>query len=126
MCVSCGRTYREGRMCPKREDKIVCIDCCRKCEDYREKQNYMVCETPCRYHINHPPPKRRVFQKAMQMYELQKEIELQHKKASYYYERSWPKFAKEAETEVVKLKYRLGRLQEEKEKWEKEQESSHL
>lgn len=86
----------------------------------------MVCENPCRYHINHPPPKRRVFPKAMQMYELQKEIEIQKKKAGYYYERSRPKFAKEAETEVVKLKYRLKKLQEEKKQWEREQESSHL
>ena len=124
MCAFCGRAYREGRMCPRREDKIVCIDCCRACEDYREKQNYMVCETPCRYYLNHPQPKPKVFPKAMQMYEIQKEIELQKKKAGYYYERSWPKFAKEAETEIVKLKYRLKKLQEEKEKWEeKEQES---
>ena len=84
----------------------------------------MVCETPCRYYLNHPQPKRVVFPEAMQMYEIQKEIELQKKKAGYYYERSWPKFAKEAETEIVKLKYRLKKLQEEKEKWkEKEQES---
>ena len=124
MCVSCGRAYHEGRMCPKREDKFVCIDCCGRCEDYREKQNYMVCENPCRYHINHPAPKRAAFPKAMQMYEIGKEIEIQRKKAAYYYERSWPKFAKEAETEIVKLIYRLGRLQEEKRKWEKEQESS--
>lgn len=124
MCASCGRAYREGRMCPRREDRIVCIACCRACEDYQEKQNYMVCETPCRYYLNHPQPKRVVFPKAMQMYEIQKEIELQKKKAGYYYERSWPKFAKEAETEIVKLKYRLKKLQEEKEKWkEKEQES---
>ena len=123
-CAFCGRTYREGRMCPKREDRIVCIDCCRKCEDYREKQNYMVCETPCRYYLNHPQPKPKVFPKAMQMCKIQKEIELQKKKAGYYYERSWPKFAKEAETEIVKLKYRLKKLQEEKRKWEeKEQES---
>ena len=60
------------------------------------------------------------------MYELQKEIEIQKKKAGYYYERSRPKFAKEAETEVVKLKYRLKKLQEEKKQWEREQESSHL
>mgnify|MGYP007068176570 CR=1 FL=1 len=124
MCISCGRAYHEGRMCPRREDKIVCIDCCRTCEDYREKRSYMVCENPCRYHINHPAPKWAVFPKAMQMYEIEKEIEIQKKKADYCYERSWPKFAKEAETEVAKLKYRLKKLQEEKRKWEKEQESS--
>lgn len=109
---------REGRMCPKEDGKIVSAEQCECCKDYRPKQNHFVCENPCRYYINNPAPKRRVFPKAMEMYKLQQEIEKQKKRAVRLYERSMPKFAKEAETEIVKLKYRLARLQEEKEKWE--------
>lgn len=118
MCV------REGRMCPKEGGKIVGTDKCESCKDYREKQNHFVCENPCRYYINHPAPKRKVFPKAMEMYKQQKEIEEAKKKAAHFYKRSWPKLAEKIENEILHMNFRLRELEEEKRQWEEKGQAS--
>ncbi len=108
----------DSRICPKAGGKVV--DTCEGCEYYREKQNHFVCENPCRWYISHPEPKAAVFPKSMEIYKLEKEIETMKRRAAYHYDKSRPKFAREAEAEITKLKYRLARLEEEKSKWQKE------
>lgn len=108
----------ESRICPKAGGKPV--DTCESCEHYREQTNHFVCENPCKWYIAHPEPRPAVFPKAMEMYKLEKEIEVMKRRAAYYYDRSRPKFAIEAEAEITKLRYRLARLNEEKEKWQRE------
>lgn len=109
-------------MCPRHDDKSVCISCCERCEDYRKQTNYFVCERSCRYYINHPAPKPEPYPHLAEIYRLECAIEDNKRRAKYFYNRSRPKFAKEMEDEIVHLKYRLQELRKEKEQWEKERE----
>lgn len=112
----------ESRMCPKTANKIVSVNKCEVCEDYRKQTNHFVCENSCRWYINHPTPKPKPYPKLMEMYRIERTIEDNKRRARYFYDRSRPKYAKEMEDEIMQLKYRLQELRKERERWEKTQE----
>lgn len=100
ICPICGaEKCRESRQCPRHNDTAVCVQCCERCEDYRSKTNYFVCENVCRYYLNHPQVDHHA-----EVYKISRQITTLEEKANYYYGRGWSRSADKLIAEAGRLK----------------------
>lgn len=101
-CVVCGaKRYRVGHVCSMRNDRIVCEECCSRCE---HRKGWLCMHRDEKHEIQSKIDK------------ITKRIAYKQSRASYQYQRGWIQAGDNTSYEIQELKRKKKKLMEELEK----------
>lgn len=105
ICPLCGTiNFHVGKIC-SRTGELICIDCCKECEDY---YNDGLGSHGCRYVAKNWHDKK--SREQIRLNQIRHEIEQKIGKIDYFYQTDRPYISKRIEAEVTRLRFEEQQL----------------
>ena len=107
-CPKCGsENYKVGITCCRTKE-VICIECCKKCEDYfTSSSGGHGCKYVSETWHDEKTPEQLILNR------IQNEIDKKYEKIDYFYRTDRPYIAKRIEAEVHALQYEAAKVRAE-------------